>query len=248
MIAGLWGLFCGSALILGALIGFYVKLPQRAIAAIMALGAGVLISAVAFELVEEAFHKSGVGATAIGLAAGALAYTLANIAVSRAGALHRKRSGFNDAESLASADSGSGAAIAAGALLDGIPESIVIGASLVEGGKIGVAVAAAVFLSNLPEGLSSAAGMRRAGHGQGYVLGMWLAIALASGLAALAGNAFLAHAGPKALAVTLAFAGGAVLAMIVDTMVPEATEKTHEFTGLIAVAGFFVAFLLSKLA
>lgn len=250
LLAGFWGLVGGSALILGAAIGWYARLPQRLIAGVMAIGSGVLISAVAFDLMDEAFRRGGFAWTAAGFIGGAAAYTAANIVVSRRGARHRKRSGTNpDARQpdAGSAGSGAGLAIAIGALLDGIPESVVIGVSLLEGSGVSGVMVAAVFLSNVPEGLSSAAGMKRAGRSAAYVFGVWAVIALASGLAALLGNVALAGAAPGLVAAITAVAAGAILAMLVDTMIPEATESTHEYSGLIAVVGFLIAFVLSKL-
>ena len=122
-----------------------------------------------------------------------------------------------------------------------------IGVSLLGGGGVSLVAVAAVFLSNVPEGLSSAAGMRRAGRSAAYVFGVWGGIALASGAAALLGNVALAGAGPEFVAAVAAVAAGAVLAMLADTMIPEAIEEAREFTGLITVAGFLAAFALSKL-
>ena len=246
-IAGLWGLVGGSALLIGAAIAYFVSLPQRLIAAIMAAGSGVLISAVAFDLMDEAYRRGGFDSTAIGFFGGALVYTIANILVSRAGARHRKRSGSNPHQSQAPAQQGSGLSIAIGALLDGIPESVVIGVSLLEGAGVSLVTVAAVFLSNVPEGLSSAAGMKKAGRSATYIFGVWGGIAMASGLAAAIGYAVMAGASPDIIAATTAVAAGAILAMLVDTMIPEATEEAHEFSGLIAVAGFLLAFILSKL-
>lgn len=246
-IAGLWGLVGGSALLIGAAIAYFVSLPQRLIAAIMAAGSGVLISAVAFDLMDEAYRRGGFDSTAIGFFGGALVYTIANILVSRAGARHRKRSGSNPHQSQAPAQQGSGLSIAIGALLDGIPESVVIGVSLLEGAGVSLVTVAAVFLSNVPEGLSSAAGMKKAGRSATYIFGVWGGIAMASGLAAALGYAVMAGASPDIIAATTAVAAGAILAMLVDTMIPEATEEAHEFSGLIAVAGFLLAFILSKL-
>ncbi len=174
-------------------------------------------------------------------------YTLANIAISRRGARHRKRSGSNSRESQQHSSEGAGLAIAVGALLDGIPESVVIGASLLGGNSVSLVTVTAVFLSNVPEGLSSAAGMRKAGRSAGYIFGVWGGIAVASGLAALIGNLALAGADPDILALTNAIAAGAILSMIVDTMIPEVFEDTHEYAGLITVLGFLAAFALSKL-
>lgn len=244
--AGFWGIVGGSALVLGAAIAWIVSLPQRLIAAVMAIGSGVLISAVAFDLMDEAYKQGGFSSTATGFLGGALAYTIANIVVSRRGARHRKRSGSNPDERQHGADASSGAAIAIGALLDGIPESVVIGVSLLDGGGVNAVTVAAVFLSNVPEGLSSAAGMKKAGRSARYVFGVWGGIALASGLAAMVGNVAFANATPELIAAVTALAAGAILAMLVDTMIPEATEATHDYSGLIAVTGFLLAFVLSK--
>lgn len=243
--AGLWGLVAGGALVLGALIAWFVKVPQRLIAAVMAFGAGVLISALAFELMEEAYRKGGFDSTAIGFVGGAAIYTLANWWLARQGAKHRKRSqGQQPSESQ---DAGSGLAIAVGALLDGVPESIVIGVSMLQGGAVSIVAVIAIFLSNIPEGLSSASGMRRAGRSAAYVFGVWGAIAAASGLAAWAGYAVFRDFSPDVIAATTAIAAGAILSMLADTMVPEAFEQTHDATGLITVIGFLSAFMLSKL-
>jgi ZIP family zinc transporter len=245
--AGLWGLLGGSALLLGAAVAYFVSLPQRLIAAVLAAGSGVLISAVAFDLMDEAYAKGGFDSTSIGFLGGAAVYTVANIFISRRGAKHRKRSGSNPDQSQQEAAEGSGLSIAVGALLDGIPESVVIGVSLLSGAGVSLVTVAAVFLSNVPEGLSSAAGMRKAGRSAAYIFGVWGAIALLSGAAALFGNVVLAGASPELIAATTAVAAGAILAMLADTMIPEAFETAHEYAGLITVVGFLCAFVLSKL-
>lgn len=248
LLAGFWGLVGGSALVLGAAIGWVARLPQRLIAGVMSVGSGVLISAVAFDLMDEAFRQGGFPATAAGFLGGAAVYTAANVFISRRGARHRKRSGSNPDEAQRAAGTDTGLAIAVGALLDGVPESIVIGVSLLAGSGVSAVTVAAVFLSNVPEGLSSAAGMKKAGRSARYVFGVWIGIALASGLAALIGYVAFAGAPPEGVAAVTAVAAGAILAMLVDTMIPEATEATHDYSGLIAVLGFLAAFLLSKSA
>lgn len=243
--AGFWGLVSGSALLVGAAMGYFLRIPQRAIAAVMAFGAGVLISALAFELMDEAFKRGGFDSTAIGFISGAIVYTLANWYLTTQGAKHRKRSGKQ--QTSEEEQSGSGLAIAIGALLDGIPESIVIGVSLIGGGIVSWVTVAAVFLSNIPEGLSSAAGMKQAGRSFRYIFGVWGAIAILSGLAALIGYTVFRQFSPEIIAATTAIAAGAILAMLVDTMIPEAFEQAHDFAGLITVCGFLAAFVLSKL-
>jgi ZIP family zinc transporter len=242
--AALWGSLAGGALLLGALVGYRVRVPQRLIAAIMGFGSGVLISAVAFELMDEALRTGGLLPTAFGFAGGAVAFTGANLLLERAGARHRKRSQAQQPSE--SEQEGSGLAIAVGALLDGVPESIVIGLSLLAGQSVSIATVAAVFLSNVPEGLSSAAGMKQAGRGAAYVFGVWGGIALACGVAAAVGYLAFRAVPPAGVALTMAIAAGAMLAMLVDTMLPEAFAHTHTYAGLITVLGFLAAFALSR--
>jgi len=229
--AGWWGLAAGGALVVGALVAWFVRVPQQVVAGIMAFGAGVLISALAFDLVDEAERRGGLGATIGGFIGGAVVYVAANAALARHGARHRKRS--QNQQPSEEEQSGSGAAIAIGALLDGIPESVVLGLSL--------------FISNVPEGLSSAAGMKRAGRSARYVFGVWVGIALASGLAALIGVVALSGASAATIAVITAIAAGAILAMLADTMIPEAFERTQTLTGLITAVGFLTAFSIERL-
>ncbi|MEU6759143.1 ZIP family zinc transporter [Streptomyces sp. NPDC046685] len=243
--AGGWGLFAGAALLLGATIGSLMRVPPRLIALVMAFGSGVLMAAVSFELIAEAYERSGIWPVVAGAVGGAAVYSGANALLARHGAQHRKRSG--DAQPSEDEAPGSGNAIALGALLDGIPESVVIGTSLLGGGHLGVATVGAVFISNIPEGLASSAGMRSAGRSRTYVFALWGGIAVVSGLAALAGYALLGGASEAAMAVITAVAGGAILAMIADTMIPEAYSRVHLLTGLVTVVGFLSAFALSHL-
>lgn len=242
--AGLWGLLAGGALVVGAVVAWLVHVPQRVVASVMAFGSGVLISALAFDLVDEAERTGGLVPTLLGFAGGALVYVLANVALSRRGARHRKRSG--EQQPSEDEQQGSGAAIAVGALLDGVPESVVLGLSLLGGGGVGVPVLAAIFISNLPEGLSSASGMKANGRSARYVFGVWVGIAVASGLAGLLGVLLLQDASGETIAVITAVAAGAILAMVADTMIPEAFERTHLYAGLIAAVGFMVAFALER--
>lgn len=244
--AGLWGLLAGGTLVVGAAIAWFARVPRVLVAAVMAFGSGVLISALAFELVDEAERSGGLAATVAGLVAGAVVYVAANVALSRRGAARRKASG--EEQSSEQDQSGSGAAIAIGALLDGVPESVVLGLSLLGGGGggVGVPVLAAIAISNLPEGLSSSAGMKANGRSARYVFGVWVAIALASGLAGAVGVLALDGASDATVSVITAVAAGAILTMVADTMIPEAFARTQLWTGLITTAGFITAFALSR--
>ena len=238
----LWGLLSGSALVVGAALAYVPRVSPRMLASITAFGAGVLISALSFELIDEAHERGGLLPTALGFLAGAAVFTAANIWINRAGGHGRSRSGHHQMK----VHEGGGLAIAVGALLDGIPESIAIGVSLLAERQLAYVALIAVFLSNLPEGLASATGMRKAGRSTLYIFSVWGGIALACGISSMLGNLTLAHADPSIIAVVLAVAAGAILALIVDTMLPEAFAVTHEYSGFITVIGFLAAFALSK--
>ncbi|WAJ28907.1 ZIP family metal transporter [Antarcticirhabdus aurantiaca] len=239
--AGLWGLAGASSLVIGAALASLVNLPVRVITGIMAFGCGVLISAIAYDLIMEGFQSAGIQPIVLGAIAGSVAYTVANWLVSRSGGHYRKRSGGQQRNT----SEGGGLAIAIGSLLDGIPESIVLGVGLLGGGGVSVPMFAAIFLSNLPEGLSSAAGMLKSGRSKTYIFGLWGGIAVASGLAALLGAALLGDAPPAILAMVNAVAAGALLTMVADTMIPEAVEGERGGTGFLVVIGLLVAFALS---
>jgi ZIP family zinc transporter len=244
--AGGWAMLAAAALLVGALIGWFVPLSHRVVASVMAFGAGVLIAAVVGEVVGAGVAHGGLLPVAGGLLAGALAFTLANLLLVRHGAAHRKRSG--DQQRPAGGDDQSALAIALAAALDGIPESLLIGVSLLGGGHVALPVLLAFLISNLPEGLSSAAGMRRAGRSAAYTFGLWAGIVLVSGVAGAVGFLALAGAGPVALAVTSAVAAGAILAMLADTMIPEAFDGTQQAAGMITVIGFVTALAVDRLA
>jgi zinc transporter, ZIP family len=237
----LWGLAGGSTLVVGSLVGCFVRLPRQLVAGLMAIGAGVLVSSVAYELVGEVAEETTLEHMAAGMAFGSLAFFAGDLAVSRRGAASRKMSAMPQTGTAAA-----GTALAIGALLDGVPESAAIGA-LLHGATPSVAFVAAVALSNLPEGLSSSVAMRRQGHGIGYVLGVWGGIAVASGIAAAVGHAALGGASAGTIAFVMAFAAGAVLTMLASTMLPEAARDGGPVIGLLTTAGFLAAVLLDRM-
>ena len=239
----MWGGLAGSALVVGAAIGYLVRLPKIVLAGVMAFGSGVLLSALSFELMQEAYDQAGFVPCAVGFFGGSLLYSLANWWISKQGGKHRKRSSGEAQESAADGDSGT--AIAIGALLDGIPESMAIGLTLLAGGGVSLPTVVAIFISNIPEGLSSSAGMRASGRSAKYVFSLWASIAVCSSIAAIIGYSVCgALSAPTQAAVTAVAAGG-ILSMLAETMMPEAYEGAHDYAGFITCAGFASAFALS---
>jgi ZIP family zinc transporter len=234
----LWGLLAGSSLLLGGALALALQIPTRILGLVMAFGAGVLISAVAYELVEDAVHTAnGEGGAVAGLFAGAIVFAVGNEALERSGGHDRKRSGRKDG--------GSPLALVLGIVLDGVPEAIVIGLSLLEGGAVGTAVIVAVFLSNLPEAIAATSGLLGSGWSRGRIMTLWLTVALVTGLASLAGYVVFDGASSQAIAFVLAFAGGAILTMLAETMMPEAFEHAGRMVGLATTLGFAVSFAVS---
>jgi zinc transporter, ZIP family len=205
----------------------------------MAFGGGVLVSAVAYELVEDSIVISGISvATATGFFGGALAFFAGDLAISRMGYARRKDIG-------GAPPSASGLAIVLGTILDGVPESAVIGLTLVAGGDVGMAMLVAVFISNFPESIAASSGLIASGWSRGRLLGLWSGIALVSAVAAAIGYAIGDSAGDELRAFVLAFAGGAILTMLSTSMIPEAYERAGKAAGLMTTFGFAVALTIS---
>jgi zinc transporter, ZIP family len=239
--AALWGLAGASSLVLGALAAFAVNVPPRTQGLILAFGAGILFGAVAYELVEDAVEASMTGLdVAIGFAAGALVFYVGSVAIDRlsAGAVSRGLASRRDPRT-------GGLATVLGAVLDGIPESIVLGLSLVPGAGVAFPVLVAIFLSNVPESLSATEDLVAGGFTRTRIVALWLLVALASGAAAAIGFALLDTA-PSSVTVGMqAFAAGAILAMLAESMIPEAYEIGGRPVGLATALGFAVAAYLS---
>jgi ZIP family zinc transporter len=237
-----WGTLAASSLVIGGAVALLFRISLRAIGLIMAFGAGVLISAVSFDLVEEAAAKStGHGWTIAGLFTGCAVFFLGDQLISRMGGGDRKDPTGGDQ------DDGSPLSIVLGTVLDGIPESMVIGLTIFEGGAVGAAYLAAVFISNLPEAISSTSGLLSSGWKKSRILWMWIAIAVISGLASLAGYGLFQDSSPSTVAFVLTFAAGAILTMLATTMMPEAFEHGGKLVGVVTTLGFAVAFTIHLL-
>jgi ZIP family zinc transporter len=234
-----WGLVGGVSLLLGAALVYLFEISDRVLGAIMAFGAGVLISAVSFELVQEATNSTdGDWSVALGLFAGAMTFFIGDFLIDRAGGKNRKSNEPQQSEE-------GGTAILLGTVLDGVPESIVIGLSLIGGGTVSAAMVSAVFLSNIPEAVSSTSGLRASGWSAKKLFGMWSGVALVAGISSLAGFTLFDSASDELVAFVQAFAGGALLTMLADTMMPQAFKLDGKTAGLLTTLGFGVAYAIS---
>jgi ZIP family zinc transporter len=236
-----WGILAGSSLVIGALVALRFSIGLRPIGLIMAFGSGVLISAVSFDLIEEASDmSSGNGAVAVGLFAGCFVFFGGDWRIGRMGGAGRKRAAGTDG-------GGSALAIVLGTVLDGIPESAVIGLTVYQGGAVGAAYLTAVFMSNLPESISATTGLVKGGWRRSQVLWMWVAIVAVSGIASLGGYVLFQESSPDTVAVVMAFAAGAILTMLANTMMPEAFEHSGKLVGVVTTLGFAAAFALHSI-
>lgn len=236
-----WGLVGGSSLLIGAVLGLVLEERRKLTGLALAFGAGTLVSALTFELTRDAYRLGGADAVTIGLAAGALAYFLGDRAIDRSGGdgpkgMRRMHAGIP------------AVALLLGAILDGIPESAVIGLGLLENPTVSVPVLAAVLISNLPEGFVSATGMKtRPGTTAAHVIGVWSLVVLLCAASSALGYWLLDGASGNWVGGVQAFAAGAVLTMLVETMFPEALREGGKVVSLVTVLGFALAFLLSTL-
>ena len=237
--AFLWGGLGASALLVGALVAYLAALGKGFVATIMALGAGLLIGSVAFELIDEALKTADVALVGCFTLIGAATFTLGDWLLERRGGGDRKDSDGAQAD-------GSPLAIVFGSVLDGIPESFVLGLTVLQG-QVSVALLVGIVLSNFPEGLSSSSGLRAAGWPIGRVTRMWLIVILVSAVSAAAGYAFLDPASGRTGAIAQGFAAGALLAMVADTMLPQAYAVEKVRTGSLVAVGFAISLVLSAL-
>ena len=243
-----WGLLSASGLLIGAVGGYFTWLQHATIARVMTFAAGVLLAVVAVDLVLDDRGATSLYLTVMGLVCGAATFSFVNWLLSRRGAQDRKRCGECVEQPKEEQQPGSGLAIAAGTFLDGIPEGVVLGVSVLHQGAPGLGTVTAFFLANVPEALSSSAGMRRARRSVRYVFGVWIGIALSISLAAAVAGLVLKDTGPAVQGTVEAFASGAILALVSETMIPEAFHGSPPFNGLLLVVGFVALMILLVLS
>jgi zinc transporter, ZIP family len=231
----LFGLAASSALVIGAVAGAYWTPPKALLASALAFASGALITALAFDLFQESFER-GAWLSAIGLLLGAATFVAADEL------LDRYIEGASDGVSAF--------ALLAGVTLDGIPENMALGVSLLETSGAGaLTLLVAIFFSNLPEALGGAVGMRQQGRSRGFAIGVWSATAVVLAAAVVVGNFALSGMGMAEvpLAMLLSFAGGAVLASLADTLMPDAYREGGAWVAFATTAGFLLSFLISEI-
>lgn len=256
--ATVYGLLASSGFLVGVLIGLLTSPPRRLVAAVIAFGSGILVSALTFDLMQEAFEEGSPPFAIAGFLLGAVIYVALSTVLDRLAARSPKREGreprdvnpgaaqMHESPEVAAI---SGTALLVGTVLDGIPENAAIGISLsAEGRGLGLVLLGAVFLSNLPSSISSVVGMRQEGHSTGYIVAVWGIVAVACTLATVAGYALLGGLSATWVSALLALAAGGILAMLADTMMPEAFANGGPFVALATAVGFACALVLSHLA
>lgn len=238
--AAFWGFIGASSLIVAAEVAFAFKLSRMVVGLVMAFGVGALISSVSFELVAPAMETSEVWQVALALACGSAVFFVGDRMIANMGSRGAKKAGSGD-------DEGSGMGIVLGTVLDGIPESAVLGMTLVGGGGVSASLLASIWISNFPESLSSTVNLEKTGMGRGKIRVMWWAIAIGSALAAAIGFWIVDQSSTRTGAFVSAFAAGSLLTMIVDEMAHEAYERSSIYAGLATVGGFALAVFLTSL-
>lgn len=238
--AAFWGSLAGSAVFIGSCIGVYFHIRKNIIGLIMAFGTGVLIGAASFELLSESIKEGSLLTIILGFIFGATLFTIFDLMIAHKGGHKRKRSSENP-------QGHSGLAIFIGTLMDAIPESMIIGISLIENQRVSWLLVIAIFISNFPEGLSSSIGLKKDGYSNYKILSLWLAVLVLSLLSSLAGFVFLQDASSEFIAAIQVFAAGGIVAMVSSTMMPEAYEEGGPIVGLMAALGLLISLILTNI-
>ena len=235
-----FGLVASSALVIGGAVGAYWRAPERFTGVLLAFSRGSMIAALSFELFAEAFEFGGPVRAGLGLVVGAGTFVIVNTALDRYVASAESEQSEKVAEG---ARGGIGFSLLAAVVLDGAPENLALGVSLIEAASVTLLIA--IFAANIPEALVGAVAMRDAGRSRRYVIGLWIVTALLLAPVVVVGREALGGLSEESLSFILAFAGGAVLAALADTLMPEAFEHGRPLNSMATAAGFLVSFVLS---
>ncbi len=244
----LWGFIASIPLLLGSLVALFVSLPKSIIATIMAFGSGVLIAALAFSLIEEAFNLSqSIPPVILGFALGGLSYTTANYILNKKSKGQIKRRKRSHGNMAGGGKEASGLSLLVGSIMDNIPENMALGISIVTGGAVNIVLIAAIFISNFPEGLASTEGMKKNGKSRKYIIGIWSIATIIGTISTAIGFSILSKTNSSIISIAISFAAGAILVMLAESMIPEAYEEGGMKIGMATMIGFVVAFILGKI-
>jgi zinc transporter, ZIP family len=245
-----WGLVVGGSLVLGAVLAAFWSLPAGAAANLTAFGGGVLLAAVALELVPEADRLAGKGLTVAFLMGGTLLYVAADAWLTRDDEVEAvRRSGHAAAAGAAMslppdhAEAARGEAIAAGLFVDGVPESIALGLTIAQG-ELGLALLAGIVVGNLVEAYGAAQPIIAGGHSRAFAVRVLASIGAALAVATLLGGTLLADVAPAVIGSAQALAAGAVLAVVSVSIIPHAFSEVSSEVAASCVAGFVAGYLL----
>lgn len=227
----LWSFVGAASLMVGAVLAFVFDVSRRSLGLIMGFGAGTLLSAISFDLLLPSYREAGNYSIVLGFLAGALSFWAGDRILARRA----------DGADPAAGQGVSGPALVLGAFLDGVPESIAIGLTMLGGSPVSVAVVVAVFLSNVPEGLAATMGLERSGMSRARIMAIWAAITVVCVAAAVLGFVLLSGAPPGVVSFVQSYAAGVILTMLANTMMPEAYAHGGREVGLVTVLGFLLA-------
>jgi ZIP family zinc transporter len=244
----MWGFVASVPLLVGSIVALFVKLPKQIIATIMAFGSGVLIAALSFSLIEEAFSLSNSIVPVItGFTFGGLSYTTANYLLNKKSLGNTRKRKKSHGEMAGGGKDASGLSLLVGSVMDNIPENMALGISLVTGGVVNIVLIVAIFISNFPEGLASTSGMSSNGKSRKYIVGLWAIAVLVGTVSTAIGFSVLSKADPSIISLSMSFAAGAILVMVAESMIPEAYEEAGMKIGIATMVGFGVAFILESM-
>jgi ZIP family zinc transporter len=244
-----FGFIASSPLLIGCIVSLFANLSQKLISTIMAFGSGVLIATLTFSILVEAFNVTGnLYATVVGFILGGVSFGIANAILVKKSKTKSSKSRHLVSDGKVTTDSSppDGESLYIGAVMDNIPENAALGITIASGGIINIAFLVAIFVSNFPEGLASTNDMKSAGLGRRYILILWSVAVVIGTLSSTLGYTILSNFSEPIISISIAFAGGAILVMLGETMIPEAFRRVSFGKGLALLAGFIIGVILTK--
>lgn len=237
-----WGFISVTGIIIGSVIGIKLNLQHSVISKIVAVASGLLVATATVELFHNAIKNINLYYGLVALFTGAFAFSYVNSIIANLGAKNRKRCGVCVEQPTEQAQPGSGLAIMVGTAMDAIPEALVLGLSLWSQG-VDYALLLAIALGNLPEAISSSSGMKEAGRSEKWIYTVWGLVSVGTIVLTVLGFLLAEQLPHEFIAVLELFGAGALIAMVAETLIPEATHGTPKFAGVLIALGFIILLL-----